>query len=1030
MSRKVVTTSDGVKLVYEKNRRLNENKLVDIIIPERLERKKSEIERNARQLKKVIFYDGKPLIRTVNYSKANNGKYTISSMGTMGVNNYLVKQNLLKRPMMFPQPKLFNVEQMKIAQENAIGRPYSGRGSPKYIPISPPSPKRNNGSPKYFPTSPNYTTESPESNEYKYLTTSINACRPHEFLYREFRANGNKSYFNYLISKNNKNILNIPKQPISKGLVRIGKGSEGVSFMGCLDNKCQKKVAIKVATAAKTNNTQKFKRNWSTSPLVHEFKIQKDVYNKVKSVTPHIVVPYAQFICRRGEAFINWNHPLMRNSVKNTLANGTIKIINGSERVLVTYTEFYNGGDFWSWMQRHSGISERKIKAILFQILWTLKAIYEKIPGFIHNDLHTGNIFIKTEGVPTSGKTKYGNFEVPNTGIFPALGDFGWAHSNKRENPRVMSGLWKNQGITSNKTQRQDIHFLLNSLYEAVGAKFARTRQFLKMAIGADELIAQNLNNKIKNFRLLQNNTRIKSIDAMLNSDYFNEFNKGGKRVTFRNRLEDIFPLKPATPTANATAISANGTKANGTKAKAKAIKVINTPKNKLLNNLKKATMKNSDACGKKAAPKQGGVKAMSVEDMITFIKKEGSPAAKAAIESFGGKKPKRTQACAILVSFRAGKKLAGMNVGPNSPPKMPSPKAPSRNNNNNNNNNGRPAQQRTVVQLINFIRRYGTINAKAKLNALNNPLKNRRGVMNIIRSFNKGRNIANVRPPVVKIPSPLKPVLKRLNIPKSPGKNTTMRRPTQPNKPVVATGLRATRGDMRLVEIMATRLWRRQANGNKNYERARNEASKLYFNKKRNMVKAGLINTGENLANGINKLVPPNSGNAARRAAVIRKNVPVAVVRKNTPNRKINAKLDMFEYTINSMNIKTPANAAKGLRVNGKKVMQMERQEINKILVRVGVDPSTIKTKQAAALAILGARKKYVKPYKTLKQKENEAKKFGNELMAAKEKRENEETNRYYKALAARRNPPKNNGQPQKAKGKLQLFSKVGLTK
>jgi hypothetical protein len=238
----------------------------------------------------------------------------------------------------------------------------------------------------------------------------------------------------------------------------------------------------------------------------------------------------------------------------------------------------------------------------------------------------------------------------------------------------------------------------------------------------------------------------------------------------------------------------------------------------------------------------------------------------------------------------------------------------------------------------------------------------------------------------------------------------------------------------MRLVEIMATRLWRRQANGNKNYERARNEASKLYFNKKRNMVKAGLINTGENLANGINKLVPPNSGNAARRAAVIRKNVPAAVVRKNAPNRKINAKLDMFEYTINSMNIKTPANAAKGLRVNGKKVMQMERQEINKILVRVGADPSIIKTKQAAALAILGARRKYVKPYKTLKQKENEAKKFGNELMAAKEKRENEETNRYYKALAARRNPPKNNavvnGKPQKSKGKLQLFSKLGLTK
>ena len=1032
MSRRVVTTGDGVKLVYQKDKRLNENKLVNIVIPEKLEKKRKQIEQNALQLKKVMFYNGKPLMRTVSYHKRNDGKYNIGSIGTMGMKNYLKQQELLKRPMKFPTPRLFNVEQMKIAEENAIGRPYSGR-SPKFIPISPTNLKKarnNNGEPKYMPTSPNYTTKTPVSNEAKYLTTSINACRPHEFLYREFKPSGNKSYFNYLITKNNKNILNIPKQPITKGLIRIGKGAEGVSFMGCLDKDCKKKVAIKVATAAKTNSKQRYQRNWSTSPLVHEFKIQRDVYNKVKSITPHVVVPYAQFICRRGEAFIDWDHPLMKNSVMNTLANGTIKVIDGSERVLVTYTEFYNGGDLWTWLQRHKGISEKNLKAIIFQILWTLKALYEKVPGFIHNDLHTGNIFIRTEGVPTSGKTKYGKFNVPNNGIFPALGDFGWAHSKDRKNPRVMSGLWKNQGIYANKTQRQDIHFLLVSLYEAIGNKYSRTRQFLKMAIGADELLSQNLNNRVKNFRLLQNNNRIKSIDAMLNSEYFVDYRNTGKKVTFKNRLEEIFPLKPA--------VSANGTKANGTKAnKTKP----NAPKNKLLNNLKKATMKNSDACGKKAAPKQGGVKAMSVEDMIKFIKKEGTPAAKAAIGSFGSKKPKRAQACGILVSFRAGKKLAGMNVGPNSPAKMPSPKAPSRNTANNNNNNGRPAQQRTIPQLINFIKRYGTMNAKAKLNALKSPLKNRKGVMNIVRSFNKGRNIANVRAVAPKPPSPMKPVLGKMNVPKASKNNATARRATKPNKPTIGKGLKATRNDMRAVEKLATRLWRRQT-GNKNYQKARMEASKLYFNKKRDLVKAGLMNTNENLSANLNSIVPPGPKNVAARAAAIRKNVPASVVRKNAGARKVNAKIDMFEYTLDKSNVSTPANVAKALRVNGKKVMQMDRSAINKLLVRVGVDPASIKSKQAAALAIVKARQRYVKPYKTKKQQEEATKKFGNELMKAKNNKEQEQLNKYYKALAARRNAEAKRinaasqkiklakNQSPKTKGKLQLFSKLGITK
>jgi hypothetical protein len=117
-----------------------------------------------------------------------------------------------------------------------------------------------------------------------------------------------------------------------------------------------------------------------------------------------------------------------------------------------------------------------------------------------------------------------------------------------------------------------------------------------------------------------------------------------------------------------------------------------------------------------------------------------------------------------------------------------------------------------------------------------------------------------------------------------------------------------------------------------------------------------------------------------------------------------------------------------------------MSRADVNKLLVRVGVDPKTAETKAKACLLIHAARAQYVKRYKTKAQQEKNVKTWKEGLELNYGKRLNNAGKRYENARNQQRraNTKKINnysegvvarGSPQEAQGaRLRLFKKLGL--
>ena len=874
--------------------------------------------------------------------------------------------------------------------------------SPKPPQYSPKSPNYKAPSPKKNPVSPNNTTKYTPKNH----ISKQNGCHPDKFLYRHFKAGGDKSYFNYIMSNNKNGFANVIRVPtnIQKGLVKVGGGGEGVVFVGCIDKTCKNKVSVKIGTAMKSAPGEKHSRNISNSPGVQEFKITKDIWNKCHKKSPHIITPYAQFTCTPDDAFIGWDYPGLKRALNNTTGQGTIKRIRNSERVVVSYYEFFNGGSLFDWLDRHSSsLTEKDLRAVLFQIIYTLKVIYETVPSFRHNDIHLENILVKTEDVSKSGTTKYANFNVPNRGIFVGLGDFGWGHSKNHPNPRVVSGMWKHQGIMPNKTIRMDLQFFLTSaLMHPAFKRFKETRQFLAQALGGEDLLSKNVAGTMANYRLLVNNKRVADIRALLNSDYFKTYNSS------------YVPSPEPLVERVANSLTAP------------------SPRNKIVKNLKNLNER-SDDCGKSVSKKKGGIHAMSVDAMIKFIRQNGTEGAVGMLKAFKGKKPKRIQACFIIKSFRKGRQLMGLS-SPSPQKKTQAPKitraqAPV---------NSKRAQDMTIEQLKNFIRSKGTQVARNKLNGLtqspSRPLRAK--YMSVMRSFNAGRERAgprqtNKRPAPRKVPSPLKVAQSRSN-------NAT-RRVVPVRKAISLAGRdKITPAQRKTIQLMANRLYNkapRTKNTNTNVlrEKVFKKAVKT-FKRARNIgVKSGLISRTNTLRNQINVMIPPpNKATRVSPRTGAKIALPPRANKRSPPQaRKVNAKLNMKNYSLGQTGL---------LKINGVACSSMSRADVNKLLVRVGVDPKTAETKAKACLLIHAARAQYVKRYKTKAQQEKNVKTWKEGLELNYGKRLNNAGKRYENARNQQRraNTKKINnysegvvarGSPQEAQGaRLRLFKKLGL--
>ena len=870
----------------------------------------NRIPQNKSKREVILNKNGKPSsVKITNYSK--DGRTSVSYMN---IQTYLKRMNASKRG----RPSMYIPGSLSTLKRNV--RPIGN--SPSYE-LSP-SPKN------VAPTlSPNLT-----KTNIKNAIRVESKCMPQTFLYRAFRPASNKSYFNYVVSNNKNGLTNVVSEPknMSQGIVYVGTGSEGASFMGCIDAKCEKqKVSIKASVANKPYNN---------SAPAREFKIHKDIFFKCKNMSPHIVMPYLMQICPQSEAFI----PLTNRRMPKGLT------IKPDSRVAIGYYEFYNGGDLDMWMKRHSSsLTEKMVRTMLFQVLWTMGVMYKTVPSFRHNDIHPQNILVRTD-VPRQGSTKYGNmYSVPNIGLFTALGDFGWSHSKNYPNPKVMSGEYKsNYGINKNKTVRQDLHLFLIHMHDRLTkmGKFEKTRKFLEDAMGGPELTKIN-SNKTKFYRLLENNKNIKDIGAILKMSYFDEFriNKPKPKV--------VVPPKP----------------------KVKAPTPV--PKKKILTNIKKnmAVTRESTVCGKRAAPKEGGVKAMSVDQMLKFIREKGSMEAKAMLMSFKGK-PKRSQLCYVLTSFSAGRKLAGLEVA--------------NNNNSNNNNSGNievielkrkvvPIASMTKEQLMKYIKNKGTNSAKARLNALKEPT--RMQLTGIARSFAK-REI----PTVTKVAAN-----RKIEYIKMKGG----RKYKQPERPAISLRRKLTKGEKRLLNTVTNRIFNKMDRKNSDdYEADREKARKTAMAKMNNMrarlVASGLVNNNFKMNNMTyaDKLSSPPKRLSPMKRMSPPKRMSATKPSNNKP-KAYNPKTNMREYTVNT---------AGKFRINNILCSSYSRKQLDAIARSIGLNPKDYKNAKALCMGIMA--KVTVRAHKTRKQRDAKH----NAIMAeAKRLRENKENSNLKKLENAR---------------------------
>jgi hypothetical protein len=401
-------------------------------------------------------------------------------------------------------------------------------------------------------------------------------CHPEKVLYSLANNNGYGGFHLTEVVENKSQIKTAPrknKHPrLVQGLAKIGKGVEGFTFVGCLDTKCQRMLAIKVAKTG----------------LAHEFK----VLTKLQGLTPHVPVPYMTVKCRERE---------------------------------MLYEQYVNGGDFGSFLRTYPKLLRPvHIKTIVFQVLWSLYNIQQNVPTFRHNDLHMGNVLLNFDE-KVAGGMKYGTkktkFTVPNIGITAMIGDLGYASMQGFPNPKLNIGLCKfSHGICVDNHSLYDVHFFLTSLYfelthgvnKTLGSEAVR---FIESVFPPNYLSGES--NKVKESRLRYNvnHKGIKTLEEILASPYFSVFHR-----KTNNFAKGILPrAKPQSPPKKVNLSIYR-------KSPPKKIKTPSPPKKeKTPSPPKKVRKVATGDCGKKARPKDGvGAERLTTDEMVELIKRKG----------------------------------------------------------------------------------------------------------------------------------------------------------------------------------------------------------------------------------------------------------------------------------------------------------------------------------------------------------------------------------------------------------------------
>lgn len=191
---------------------------------------------------------------------------------------------------------------------------------------------------------------------------------------------------------------------------------------------------------------------------------------KLHGVSPHLVKVYC-------EADIRYLPLHLRPFLKHRIPHLTPNQLKYSHVCLM---EMY-ACNLTTYLTRCSA-SDAHLKALLFQILYTLACLHSIFPGFRHNDLSANNVLVKRAKHPCARYLcRHGTFYVCCP-LMVALADFDFTHVPGHEvlsNERVLSGKY---GISATRNDSYDVHMLLKSVTTCLKHKNAcpQTMAFIR----------------------------------------------------------------------------------------------------------------------------------------------------------------------------------------------------------------------------------------------------------------------------------------------------------------------------------------------------------------------------------------------------------------------------------------------------------------------------------------------------------------------------------------------------------------------
>ena len=292
-------------------------------------------------------------------------------------------------------------------------------------------------------------------------------CNPEKFLYLP----------------TNKSISLSIENSSSLGTKKIGQGSFGDVYMGCIDKECKKKVAIKIVM---------------NEDISHEYKTGKRIslYGGIKS--------YA---------------------------------IEKCNNITFMYSEYANSGTLKSFSKKNKdNILPIHFRTIVTQVLYNLYRIQKKYPTFRHNDLHADNILINSTNPSRVKLFKVHNstLKVHDIGIQALISDYGLSTMNGIKNPEVDNDpklFYKTKsGIFRESHPMYDVQYFLNALRQEIRilgiSNGIEVIQFIERLLPSEYLGVRT--NKILDFRLRaqEEHSKLPTFKQIFNDRYFSPYKK------------------------------------------------------------------------------------------------------------------------------------------------------------------------------------------------------------------------------------------------------------------------------------------------------------------------------------------------------------------------------------------------------------------------------------------------------------------------------------------------------------------------